>query len=104
MVYHKLKAALAAYRSVAEMRMVQGQIRIGARVTVVNQKSPYHGLSGLVEAPASSDAAGGHQPQGRRWHLVFDYPLGGVAGRTVVAEDEVEVVSGALHPSAIFRE
>ena len=76
--------------------MAQQPIEVGVKVRVANPTSPHYGRTGQVEALVSYvGGAGGRfsgPPESRGWHVIFDWPLGGVVGRLVIREHELEVI------------
>ena len=78
-------------------------LRTGSRFRVINAESPHHGRLGLVGIPASEDEGSQDGAGPRRWNVAFNYPLGGLIGRAVLAEDEMEAVSGSLDPRELFQ-
>ena len=78
-------------------------IRTGSRFRVINTESPHHGRQGLVETPALEDERSQDGAGPRRWNVAFNYPLGGVVGRAVLGEDEMETVSGNWDPRELFQ-
>lgn len=78
-------------------------VRTGNRFRVINTESPHHGRFGLVGtlAPEDEDSQGG--ADSRQWNVAFDYPLGGIVGRAVLSEDEMEAVSGNMDPRELFQ-
>jgi len=38
----------------------------------------------------------GGPPESRGWRVIFDWPLGGLAGRAILREHELEVVANVL--------
>ena len=78
-------------------------VRTGSRFRVINTGSPHHGRYGLVEAPAREDEGFQGEADSRQWNVAFDYPLGGIVGRAVLSEDEMEAVSGNMDPRELFQ-
>jgi len=64
--------------------MTQQKISIGAKVKVVDQGSPEYGRTAKVIGEAPDQAPG-------RWLVAFEYPLGGVPGRAVLREEQLQV-------------
>ncbi|MBI4202251.1 MAG: hypothetical protein HY532_03950 [Chloroflexi bacterium] len=62
------------------------RIGIGVRVRVVNSESPDYGRFAKVIGEAES-------PGGKGWLIAFEYPLGGIVGRTAVAEADLEAAA-----------
>ncbi len=78
-------------------------VRTGSRFRVINTESPHHGRFGLVGSRASEDEGSQGGADSRQWNVAFDYPLGGIVGRAVLGEDEIEAVFGNMDPRELFR-
>ncbi len=83
--------------------MTSPMVRTGSRFRVINTESPHHGRFGLVGTPAWEDEGFQGGADLRQWNVAFDYPLGGVVGRAVLGEDEMEAVSGNMDPRELFQ-
>lgn len=78
-------------------------VRTGNRFRVINTESPHHGRYGLVGTPAPEDGDSQGGTDSRQWNVAFDYPLGGLVGRVVLGESEMEAVSGNMDPRELFQ-
>jgi hypothetical protein len=78
-------------------------VQKGNRFRVINTGSPHHGRYGLVGTPALEDGDSRGGTDSRQWNVAFDYPLGGLVGRAVLGEDEMETVSGNMDPREMFQ-
>ncbi len=80
--------------------MSEQSIREGVKVRVIDVGSEFYGRTGKVDALVSyvggaSGRAGG-PPESRGWRIIFDWPLGGLAGRAILREPALEVVTGVF--------
>jgi hypothetical protein len=75
-------------------------IREGVKVRVIGVGSDYYGRTGKVDALVSyvggAGSRAGGSPESRGWRVIFDWPLGGLAGRAILREPELEVVTNVL--------
>ena len=80
--------------------MSDQSIREGVRVRVIEVGSDYYARTGKVDALVSYvGGAGGRAsgpPESRGWRVIFDWPLGGLAGRAILREHELEVIPDIL--------
>ena len=67
--------------------MTGQDIQQGSRVKVTDQQSLFYGRTGLIAAPVDKEDSG----EGPFWLVVFDWPLGGIAGRAVLGQDHLEL-------------
>ena len=67
--------------------MTGQDIQQGSRVKVTDQQSLFYGRTGLIAEPVDKGDSG----EGPFWLVVFDWPLGGIAGRAVLGQDHLEL-------------
>ena len=68
------------------------EIEVGCRVRVINIASQHYDRTARVEAlvlPSEDHRSIECRPS---WQVVFDWPMGGVSGRDIFQEDELEIV------------
>ena len=65
--------------------MTEQEITQGSRVKVTDPQSLFYGRTGLVAA------SGEEHNDGPSWLVVFDWPLGGIAGRAVLGRGQMEL-------------
>jgi len=66
--------------------VTQQRLSSGVRVKVVDQQSPDYGRIAKLVSEAAEQGAG-------CWVVAFEYPLGGVAGRAVLREQQLQVIA-----------
>ncbi len=67
--------------------MAGQDINLGSRVKVTDRQSLFYGRTGLIAASVDKEDAG----EGPFWLVVFDWPLGGIAGRAVLGGGHLEL-------------
>lgn len=76
--------------------MNQQRIQAGSKVRVINPDSLHFSRTGqVVDLVSYVGASGGRfsgPPESRGWRIMFDWPLGGMAGGAVLREHELEVI------------
>lgn len=66
--------------------MAGQDIELGTRVKVTDRQSLFYGRTGLITAAVDKENEGGPF-----WLVVFDWPLGGIAGRAVLGRSHLEL-------------
>ena len=66
--------------------MTGQDIQQGSRVKVTDRQSLFYGRTGLVAESVDKENDGGPF-----WLVVFDWPLGGIAGRAVLGQGHLEL-------------
>ncbi len=67
------------------------EVKIGNRVKVIESKSLFFGRTGLISGPAAHAKGSRNRSKEAFWQVVFDWPLGGMAGRTVIKQSSLEI-------------
>ena len=67
--------------------MTGQDIQLGSRVKVTDRQSLFYGRTGLITASVDKEN-GGEDPF---WLVIFDWPLGGMAGRAVLGQSHLEI-------------
>ncbi len=67
--------------------MTEKDITLGSRVKVTDPESLFYGRTGLIAASVDKENDG----DGPFWLVVFDWPLGGIAGRAVLSRSHLEL-------------
>ena len=67
--------------------MTEKDITLGSRVKVTDPESLFYGRTGLIAASVDKENAG----DGPFWLVVFDWPLGGIAGRASLSQEHLEL-------------
>ena len=67
------------------------EVKIGNRVKVIDSKSLFFGRTGLISGPAAHPKGSRNRSKEAFWQVVFDWPLGGMAGRTVIKQSSLEI-------------
>ena len=66
--------------------MTGQDIQQGSRVKVTDRQSLFYGRTGLIAEPVDKENDGGPF-----WLVIFDWPLGGIAGRAVLGQCHLEL-------------
>ena len=67
--------------------MTGQDMKQGSRVKVTDRQSLFYGRTGLIAESVDKEDSG----EGPFWLVVFDWPLGGIAGRAVLAQGHLEL-------------
>ena len=62
-------------------------INLGSRVKVTDPESLFYGRTGLIAASVDKE----NDADGPFWLVVFDWPLGGIAGRASLSQSHLEL-------------
>ena len=71
--------------------MTGQDIKQGSRVKVTDRQSLFYGRTGLITASVDKENAGEGHDDGPFWLVIFDWPLGGIAGRAVLGQSYLEL-------------
>ena len=71
--------------------MTGQDIKQGSRVKVTDRQSLLYGRTGLITASVDKENAGEGHDDGPFWLVIFDWPLGGIAGRAVLGQSYLEL-------------
>ena len=71
--------------------MSGNEVSTGNRVKVINAKSLFFGRTGLIAGPGESHKGSRRRSKDALWQVVFDWPLGGMAGRSVIKQSSLEL-------------
>ena len=67
------------------------EVKTGNRVKVIDSKSLFFGRTGLLSGPAAHPKSSRSRSKEVLWQVVFDWPLGGMAGRSVIKQSSLEL-------------
>ena len=62
-------------------------INLGSRVKVTDPESLFYGRTGLIAASVDKE----NDADGPFWLVIFDWPLGGIAGRASLSQSHLEL-------------
>lgn len=71
--------------------MSRNEVSTGNRVKVIDSKSLFFGRTGLIAGRGEDAEGSSKRTKDALWQVVFDWPLGGVAGRSVMKQSSLEL-------------
>ena len=71
--------------------MAGQDINLGSRVKVTDRESLFYGRTGLIAASVDKENDGEEHGEGPFWLVIFDWPLGGIAGRASLSQSHLEL-------------
>ncbi|PZC50669.1 MAG: hypothetical protein DK304_000665 [Chloroflexi bacterium] len=77
------------YRVCWSIEMSRNEVSTGNRVKVIDSKSLFFGRTGLIAGRGEDPKDSSRRSKDALWQVVFDWPLGGLAGRSVIKESSL---------------